>query len=220
MQKPEVRKDSNKETVSFLTLDDSTEKLIHEKIKNLFSKKDFDHTDMIYNCVKELMVNASKSNIKKTFFLEASINEKDKEIYQNAIKKVKKLFNEEYFAYLQFKLKKHGHFVEVSFDERADGVIITVLNPTPLLEEEEKKIRQNLYKAMKGDDYSLALYYSANDEASEGASLGLILVINILKSININPEFFRIGTVSNNTVARIEIPFNNNYKPQRNRQYQ
>ena len=118
---------------------------------------------------------------------------------------------DQYFAYLQNKLKKHNHQVEVSIEDRDNGIAISVKNTTAMMKDEEQKIRENMKMAMDNDNPNLALFYSGDDEDSEGASLGLLLVVNLLRQMNINPELFRIGMVDGDTVARIEIPLNDDY---------
>jgi hypothetical protein len=216
MDKPAINKKEGKTSISFFTLDDNVEEMVRSEISEVFNhNKNMnieDNTkDMVYTCVKELMVNASKTNIKKTFFIEAKIDEADKPLYHSAIKNMKKLMRENYMAYIREKLKKYNHNVEVSIEEKDKGIVIVVKNPLSLLEEEEKNIRETLKQAMEDDTSDIALYYNDSDENKEGAGLGLFLIVNILKDMKIHPSYFRIGVVNDNTIARIEIPLSQDY---------
>lgn len=213
MEKPLIKKSGNQTSISFFTLDSRAEESVRQEIETIFKRRHKDDIQgIIYTCVKELMVNASKSNIKKTFFVEAKIDEKDRAIYEIAKVRVKKLMTDHYFAYLREKLKKHGQNVEVNIEDLESGIVISVKNPSPLLGDEEKKVRENLDKAMRSDEIDLTLFYSDEGKDTEGASLGLILVVNLLRQMNINPALFRVGVVEGNTVARIEIPLDDRYK--------
>jgi predicted house-cleaning noncanonical NTP pyrophosphatase (MazG superfamily) len=221
MEKPEIISQNDKTMISFYTLDESVKSTIQEKLKEIIRKYDHplsrDHNvDVIYTCLKELMINASKSNIKKTFFIEAQINEQDKELYEKAKTNFKKILTDKYFSYLRDKLRKHHAYVQVEFEEKEEGLVIKVLNNAPLWEEEEKTIREILQKASQATDPNLTLYYTEN-ENNEGAGLGLMLVIHLLKEVGIDPRLFRIGVVEGKTMARIEIPFSPDYEPLRKR---
>lgn len=213
MEKPIVEKRGNSTSIRFYTLDDQVEKNVRKEIKEIFQTKNKDDIqDVIYTCVKELMVNASKTNLKKTFFIEAKIDEKDKVIYEKAKKKVRKLMNEEYFTYLRSKLQKHNHDVKVNIEDKEQGIVITVENPLPMMRDEEVKVRALLQKAMNSNETDISLFYSDEDADSEGASLGLSMTVKLLEQIGINPALFRIGVIEGNTVARIEVPLSTEYR--------
>lgn len=217
MEKPHIATTNDKTMISFYTLDENVKSAIQEKLCEIIQKYNHplsqqDNVDVIYTCLKELMVNASKSNIKKTFFIEAKINEQDKDIYEKAKTSFKKILTDKYFAYLREKLRKHDAYVQVEFEEKKGGIVIKVYNNTPLWEEEEKVIRESLQKASQTQESNLTLYYTEN-ENHEGAGLGLMLIIHLLKEVGIDPRLFRIGVVDGKTMARIEIPFSADYEP-------
>jgi len=216
MEKPIIKRNGANTSISFYTLDCRAQNAVESELSRIFTGRNCDdYKDIIYTCVKELMVNASKTNIKKTFFVEAKINPKDREIYELAKRKVKKLMTDEYFSYLRSKLQKHNQHVEVSLEDCGNGVVISVKNPSPLLTDEEEVVRKKLQTAMSDEEPNLALYFNSADEDNEGASLGLILVVNLLRQVGISPELFRIGVVEGETVARIEIPLDEYYEPRR-----
>jgi hypothetical protein len=213
MDAPKVKKNKKSTSISFYTMNEKVETMVRDELERTFGKKNSPmiSNDIIYTCVKELMVNASKTNIKKTFFIEAKIDENDRETYNIAKKNVRKLWREHCLPYMQEKLKKHNQKVEVSIEERAKGIILTVKNPMPLLDDEEERIRETFRLAMQNDTSDIALFYTEDDDHKEGAGLGLLLVVNLLKLMGINPAYFRMGVIKDNTVARIEIPLSNDY---------
>lgn len=217
MEKPMITRKGKTTSISFFTLDNRTEETVRNEIEEIFRESHHqDWRGVIYTCVKELMVNASKANIKKTFFIEARISEADRPLYEEAKVKVRKLMNDNYFYYLRQKLQKHSHNVEVTFQDRGKGVVISVKNPTPLLPDEEANVRYMLKQAMENEDADLSLFYNDSSEHSgEGASLGLILIINLLRQMGINPATFRVGMIDNGTIARLEIPVADGYRPLR-----
>ncbi|PKL11869.1 MAG: hypothetical protein CVV50_05120, partial [Spirochaetae bacterium HGW-Spirochaetae-6] len=65
-------------------------------------------------------------------------------------------------------------------------------------------------------DYEdLLQFYLENADETEGAGMGLALVITLLKKVGIDPHLFRVIARPNYTLARIEIPFEPQYKPMR-----
>lgn len=213
MERPIINKDGNKTSISFYTLNNRAENSVRNELENVFKAGNMlEMQDLIYTCIKELMVNASKTNIKKTFLVETNITEDDKERYKTAKKGIKKLMNDRYFTYLKPKLEKHSHDVIVDIESLNNGIIITVKNSTPMLKDEETKLRHILKIAMNNDLSDLASFYSDDADDAEGATLGMMLIINLLREMNINPNLFRIGVVDGITTARIEIPMNSNYR--------
>lgn len=216
METPKVERKDSETRIHFFTLDDRVESVVRDEIERTFGQKaapEIKDTagDLLYACVKELMVNASKSNIKRTFLIETKISEDQPEAYDSARKNVRKLLREHALPYLREKLKKHGYGVEVSLEDRGKGVVLCVKNPIPLLKEEETQIRTILKQACESDDLDLAMIYQDNADCREGAGLGLLLIVQLLKEMGVNPALFRIGVVKNETLARIEIPLEKGY---------
>ncbi len=216
MDSPRIKKNDQTTSISFYTLDNRVEDAVRSEIEETFNaraelRKNRDMQDTIYTCVKELMVNASSSNIRKTFFIEARIDEKNPELYQAARRNVRKLMNEHYLSYMRSKLQKHDRNVEVQIERKKDGIVVVVQNPTPLHQTEELEIRETFRKAMRSDDSDIAFFYKGDAGENGSPALGLLMIINLLRDLGVNPAYFRMGVVKNNTVARIEIPLSENY---------
>lgn len=57
----------------------------------------------------------------------------------------------------------------------------------------------------------IAQFYIDNADTSEGAGLGLALILIMLKGEGIDPNFFRIIIGEDSTIARLEIPLSENF---------
>lgn len=219
MENPIVKETETMTAISFFTPDDRVESTVKENLDRFFMKRtgqgvDLNEVrDVIYTCVKELIINASKANIKKTFFIEAKIDENDLEMYRSARKNFKKLLTDRYFSYIREKLRKHNLDVGLEMEDQGDGIVIMVKNPHPLHLEEEKEIRKRLSSAMRDDAAELAVMFDMENGnlENEGAGLGLTLIIQLLRQTGIRPDYFRIGVQGDATMARIEIPLNDRY---------
>lgn len=86
---------------------------------------------------------------------------------------------------------------------------IWVFNDTDLIPTDEKRIREKLAEGMTYED--LLSFYMANGDQAEGEGLGLVMNLLLLKGENINPALFRLGYIDGKTMARIEIPFSEDF---------
>lgn len=184
------------------TLNDTLEK---------FQKLNF--VPILFTVLKELIINACKANQKRIFFEEKNYDISNKEDYIVGIKEFKKIFSESMGNKFGPLCKKKDYYCLIVFEILENGMIVEIRNNTLIAPQEEKSIREKLANAMKYDD--LAGYYMDNADNTEGAGLGLALIVIMLKSENIDPNFFRISITKEYTSARLELPFDQNYKSRR-----
>ena len=59
-----------------------------------------------------------------------------------------------------------------------------------------------------------------NMDNTEGAGLGIALIMILLKNENVDPNLFRIITGKEQPIARVEIPFSENYITIRSKEVQ
>jgi hypothetical protein len=192
------------------------EEVLKQNLESVLSKYDKGSLHpVIYTILKELVINACKANQKRVFFDEHSYDILNPEHYSVGIKEYKKVFSEEMSEGYGIRSKEKGYYCLVQFIHSPDGMTVKVENNTPIVKQEEISIREKLGKAIQYDD--LAMFYMDNADNSEGAGLGLALTIIMLKSEGIDPKYFRIITSKETTVARLEIPFTEQFVSKRNR---
>lgn len=191
------------------------EERIQETLKNILTKCEHEHLlPILYTILKELIINAIKANQKRVFFEENNYNIKNQEDYTIGIKRYKKIFSENMGDTYGPKCKMKDYYCLILFEFDKNGIKIEIRNNTPIAEQEEKSIRDKLANAMGYDD--LAQFYMENADNTEGAGLGLALIIIMMKSEGIDPNFFRISITDEFTSARLEIPFTDEFKSSRN----
>jgi hypothetical protein len=163
----------------------------------------------IYTIIKELAINACKANQKRVFFEEKSYSFSSPTEYAKGVQEYREMFSEEFSNEFGAKAKKKGYYCLINFNFNDDGITIEVINNTPVAKQEERSIREKLEKGMGYDD--IAQFYMDNADNTEGAGLGLALILIMLKGEGIDPNFFRIIIGDETTTARLEIPLSKSF---------
>lgn len=193
------------------TLTNKVEKQIDFLIGTILKKYDRESLQAaLYSCIKEVVVNATKANAKKVFFEEQGLNFSDRTDYIEGMKRLKKLLSERWIQEYGLKAKQRNMELSVTFIHNIDGMRVEVRNDADILPTDEERIRLKLAEGTAYDD--LASFYIKNADNTEGEGLGLVMNLVLLKAENINPGLFRIGMVDGKSLARLEIPFTENFK--------
>lgn len=193
------------------SLTNSVEKQIDFLIATILKKYDREALQAaLYSCVKEVVVNATKANAKRVFFEEQGLKFNDRDDYIEGMKRLKKLLSESWILEYGKKAKQRNMEVSITFTHNADGLRVEVKNDADILPTDEERIRLKLAEGTTYDD--LAAFYMKNADNTEGEGLGLVMNLLLLKAENINPALFRVGMVDGKSLARIEIPFSENFK--------
>ena len=194
------------------------EKTMDIVISNILDKyKKPELQSIVYTCTKELALNGTKANIKRIFFEENNLDINDEEDYEKGIHLYKNVIREEEVIKYGPKAKQKGLFVKISFIHNAEVLKIEVMNNTEMTDQEATRLREKFSQVMKYDD--LMQYYTDHADDTEGAGLGLALIMILLMAEGINPGFFRIGMEKNSTIARLEIPLTKEYVCERDRDH-
>ncbi|MDX1957514.1 MAG: histidine kinase [Leptospiraceae bacterium] len=193
------------------------EHYVQKVIRSILIKYDQEkYMDMIYTILKELAINAVKANQKRIFFEENGFNIFDEANYSEAMKKFKAIFSDKMAEEYGKKCQEKGIFCQMNFFFNNTGMAVEVINNTPVIKAEEIRMREKMKKSMNYND--IAEFYMDNADNTEGAGLGIALIIILLKNENIDPNLFRIITKPEKTVARIEVPFTPDYVTMRDRE--
>ena len=164
---------------------------------------------MLYTCVKELVVNGTKSNAKRMYFDSAGLSVDDREQYKKGMAEVRAQLSEQWVRQYGLQARDANVSVRVVFKHDRTGLRIEVLNNLGLITWEEERIREKMAQAMQYDD--LISFYMDNSDQSEGEGMGLAMVLLLLRAEQIDPALFRIGLKDGKTMARLEIPFTDDF---------
>ena len=161
-------------------------------------------TDYLVYCLNELATNAKKANTKRIYFLEKGLNITDPADYELGMKTFKKDMLENLPYYLE-KQREAGLYIKVIFSARNHNIRLEVRNNSELTLFEYKRIHDKICRAHTYADMNEALDKIVDD--TEGAGLGLILMILMLKKIGLTDESYQILVENGETVVRVELPF-------------
>lgn len=183
---------------------------IREFISQIFleTRKE-EYIDPIYSCVKELVVNATKANLKRVFFLKNHLDINNMGEYVNGLILFKEMLDKLQYAEYEKMLKEHDLWVEFRANWHKEAIVFEVINNSEIIPIEEYRVRMKLKLAMEYTD--LAQYYAEQMDTTEGAGLGIALVILLLRGMGLDPSLFRIGSKHGVTIARIEVPLVEGY---------
>lgn len=167
--------------------------------------------DTMYNVVQELINNAVKANLKRTYFEQNGFLFDGKDSYHAGLAAFKLGLQQISDADWRKATRELGFRVtlEISADERR--LLIYVENNALMIADEERRMRSHLAHAMGVKD--LVEFSATYGDDTEGAGLGLALVIMLIKDMGFDPNSFRVFSRGQCTVARLEFPLHKDYVP-------
>ncbi len=159
--------------------------------------------DMMITILREIIVNATKANAKRVYFKKVNLNINDPESYQKGIETFKKDIVGQLDT-LEKDLKENDLKVTITIKKQDDGIRFAISNPTPIHPVEFSRIKTRIEKAKQYLDFTQA-YEDVYDD-TEGAGLGIVLVILLLKNAGVDPSNYKIGTDGKITQVVLNLP--------------
>ncbi|MFH0974289.1 MAG: HDOD domain-containing protein [Spirochaetota bacterium] len=159
--------------------------------------------DSVVTILREIIANAVKANAKRYYFLKLKLDINNQEKYSNAIKN----FRKEVIGTdtIEKELESTDFRAILSVAMTDDGVKVMVENNVPIHAVEMERINIRMKKAREYKDFTEA-YEEIYDE-TEGAGLGIVLSILLLKNTGMGESAFNISTDGKTTQAKFEIPY-------------
>jgi len=162
------------------------------------------HKDTIISIVKELINNAIKANLKRLYFESTGLNINEIGSYRQGMENFKDAVFQSNESELIKSLQGSRYMVRVKFGITNENLSISVINNNPILESEMNKIKSRVSKAYKYQDISEAFIDVLDD--SEGAGLGLIMALMLLKNSGFPQNVFTISRNDALTSINLSIP--------------
>ena len=191
------------------SVSDDVEAQVKEALGNILAVRHLeDLMAPIYTCVKELIINAIKANFKNIYFENyvPVSNYQNVVAYETALQLFQLEMSRENARHFGNIAREDDIKAEIEIWTVEDLLHVEVTNPVKMTEAEFKKVKQKLRDAENCRD--LADYFMKNmhDPYREGAGLGLILIMMVLKSLQAPRDSLVIVSENNKTTAYLKIP--------------
>jgi hypothetical protein len=188
-----------------------------EQILNIITKGILEHfnrmdlMDISYSSAKELVINATKANLKRVMFREMGLNINDPADYEKGIQEFKGNLTEEKIVNYKPLFKKYDLPVTATFYFNKEVLNLKVKNNFPLLPIEQTRIRDKFQKAVSFSN--LIDFFMEYGDNAEGAGMGITMVGILLDQSGIDKHSFSLYSSEKykETVAKIEIPLSKDY---------
>ncbi len=191
-------------TIKTYTLPHETEAYI-DQILEVFLKETGYETIVtpISYCVKELAVNAKKANTKRVYFKEKDLDLNNPSDYEIGMKTFKEETLGNIDHYLE-KQKAQGLYVKLVLRFKTGTLTISVHNNVEITRKEQMRVFDRIARSRAFETMEEA--FSAVLDNSEGAGLGIVILILMLKKVGLDEEAFELEYENGETIARINIP--------------
>ncbi len=193
-------------SIKSYTLPRETEEYLEEILGMFLNEFGQDHLkDRIAYCMRELAVNAKKANTKRVYFKEKGLDISDPNEYAEGMRS----FKEETFNNIDYYLerqKEEGLYVKVVFHAKGQEFTLSVKNNTEISRKEQIRVYDRIARARAFETMEEALSTVLDD--SEGAGLGIVILVLMMKKIGLDEDAFDIDVENGETIARMTLPFN------------
>ena len=155
-------------------------------------------------CLRELAVNAKKANTKRVYFQEKGLDLNNDKDYESGMK----TFKQDTFDNIQFYLQKQkelGLYIRVVFQTQGKTLKITVRNNVEITRKEQIRVFDRLARSRAFS--SLEEAFSTVLDSTEGAGLGIVILVLMMKKIGLSEDNFSIDAEQGETVAALTVPF-------------
>ncbi|MCL2802014.1 MAG: HDOD domain-containing protein [Treponema sp.] len=159
--------------------------------------------DYIVYCVQELVVNAKKANTKRVYFTERGLDINDEKDYASGMENFKEETISNIAHYLKLQ-KEQGLYIKVILQIRRNTIHIEIRNNVTATKMEQLRIQDKMARSRQYNNLEDA--FSSILDDSEGAGLGLVILVLMLKKMGLDDDAFIIKTADKYTVASISIP--------------
>ncbi|MDR1143150.1 MAG: HDOD domain-containing protein [Spirochaetaceae bacterium] len=191
-------------TITTFTLPHEIELYIEQVLLIFLKQVDQERLkDYVVYCVQELAVNAKKANTKRVYFTERGLDLSNPEDYKLGMTTFKEDTLNNIAPYLQLQ-KDKGLYIKLIFQIKKNIIYIEVRNNISITKMELVRIHDKLARSRQYNNLEDALSQVLDD--SEGAGLGLVILVLMLKKMGLDEDCFDITGTDTETIARIIIP--------------
>lgn len=159
-------------------------------------------TNKLAYCIHELAGNAKKANTKRVYFSERGLDINNETEYYIGITNFMEDTIENIRYYLK-KQKEYGLYLQFKFQKIENKIRIAIINNVPLNAIEKSRIREKLDLANNFN--SIFEAFSIVQDTEEGAGLGIIMMILMLRNLGLGKDVLNIYSDREKTTAFLSL---------------
>ena len=165
--------------------------------------------DSLLYCVTELANNAKKANTKRVYFEAKGLDLTKPDDYKKGMAtfKADTVDNLPYWLNLQ---KNKGLYIKIILQAKNNKIKLEIRNKSELAVYEYKRIHDKITRAQQYNSVEEGMAALLDD--SEGAGLGLVMMILMLRNIGLAEENFQVISENGETITRLILPFSEESK--------
>ena len=156
-------------------------------------------------CLNELVTNSKKANTKRIYFKEKGLDITDDAQYEKGMKNFKQDTLGDIKRYMNMQ-RAAGLYVKFILQTRNNKIKLEVRNNSEMTFREYKRIHDKLSRAQQYTSVDQAMNQILDD--SEGAGLGIIIMILMLEKVGLTEENYQVLCENGETITRIILPIN------------
>jgi len=191
---------------------DSIENEVRSVLNNILTQHDCSYMlAPVYTSIKELMINAIKANYKNIYFegYNPKIDTEQTIDYETALRLFQLEITRENAVSLEEFARASNYRTEIEVWTIEKVLHVMVTNPVKMTETELANVKRKLMDAEKCRDLADYFLNNMDDPYREGAGLGLILIMMMLKSLRAPKDSLVITSGEDRTSAYLKIPLIN-----------
>jgi hypothetical protein len=159
--------------------------------------------DQLAYCIHELANNAKKANTKRVYFQQKGLDIDNESQYWLGMRHFRQETVANIDYYLQ-QLKKARLYIRVQFKLNGRNMQIAIRNNIRLTDIEREKIEEKIARSRLYENMADA--YASIEDTSEGAGLGIVMMIIMLRNLGLSERIIRFFSNDKETFVLLTIP--------------
>ncbi|MBN1531271.1 MAG: HDOD domain-containing protein [Spirochaetes bacterium] len=189
--------------VTFKSTNEETFLTINSLIAKILSRCNLKFLiDTCITVVREIVLNAVKANAKRVFFKSSGLDIFNGKSYDRGMAGFRRVITD--FQSLREDLTKSPLKITVRFTKNERFIVISVKNTAAMTDDEAARLLQRIDLGLRENDFN-EIYEDAHDTA-EGAGLGIIISLLLLKNAGLDPRQFRLHRDEQSTSVEFRVP--------------
>ncbi|MFC1668754.1 HDOD domain-containing protein [Spirochaetota bacterium] len=193
-------------SISFAYPSDEVFLSVNSLIAKILSQEDKIYLlDSVCSIIRETILNAVKANFKRVFFKSSGLDIHTPKDYVKGMREFKKsvIIGQDNF---RGEITDSEYIVDMRITKSPDGITIAIVNNFKVLPVELERIKFRIMTAKKAHNFSEA--YGSVSDKTEGAGLGIILSVFLLKNAGIDSNSYIVTGDNESFSTSFQIPAN------------